>query len=459
MKKQLIERDSLIETMEKIFDPIPVPIILVDRYMRIQLINRAFARYLGYKKNQMVGKNVMDMDQNTRWPEVFKSKKAEIAWKHTFQNGKTAIVHRIPVLDTNNEIDYGFGMVLFETVDEMKEIIAKNRLLESKVKLYEEQLSKIGLAKYQWDHIIGENPAVIKIKKEAKKAAGTISNILLTGESGTGKELFAHAIHHESNRSQGPFIKVNCAAIPAQLLESEFFGYEKGAFTGALDKGKKGKFELADNGTIFLDEIGDMSLDVQAKLLRVIQEREFERIGGDKTIRVDVRVIAATNKDLQDMYKSSRFRQDLFFRLNVVSLNIPPLRERMSDIPLLTRGLMDKLSAKLDKSLIPVTPEALDVLRSYHWPGNIRELENILERAMILNEKGEITPEYLSVPVQSDSDQGIDAVGKLKIIMDAAEKKAVMNSLEQANHNRSEAARILGISRSNLYDRLKKFNI
>lgn len=459
MTNQSIERNTLIETMEKIFDPIPIPIILVDKKMRIQLINKAFTRYLGYEKKQMLGKSVKELDENTRWPAVFKSKKAEIAWKHTFENGKTAIVHRIPVLNDQNEIAYGFGMILFETIENMKDIIEKNRLLESKVKLYEEQLLKIGITKYQWDNIIGESDAILKTKKDALKASKTISNILLTGESGTGKELFAHAIHHESRRSLHPFIKVNCAAIPEQLLESEFFGYERGAFTGARRKGKKGKFELADRGSIFLDEIGDMSLDIQAKLLRVLQEKEFERIGGDETITVDVRLIAATNKNLHQMCKTGKFRQDLFFRLNVVSLEIPPLRERMGDIEVLTAELIDKLSAKLDRSKIPITSEALECLKRYHWPGNIRELENVLERAMILTEKRKITPEYLSIPVQGFSHQEAQLVGQLKSIVETAEKGAIINCLDKVNQNRSKAARILGISRSNLYDRLKKFNL
>ena len=445
--------------MEKIFDPIPIPIILVDGQMKIRLINRAFAEFLNFNKKEIIGKSALEIDKNTRWPAVFKSKQAEIAWKHTFVNGKTAIVHRIPVLDEDHRVAYGFGMVLFETIENMKEIIKKNRLLESKIKQYEKVLSQINAAKYTWNHISGQSRAIQETVKMAKKAALTVSNVLLTGESGTGKELFAHAIHHGSDRKSGPFVKINCAAIPAQLIESELFGYEGGAFTGAREKGKKGKFELADGGSIFLDEIGDLPLDMQAKLLRVLQEKEFERISGNQTIQVDCRVIAATNKNLKKMCGAGQFRSDLYFRLNVMSIQVPSLRERMEDLKLLIDVLLEKLTGKLDRKKILVSHGALSALERYHWPGNIRELENMLERAMILADQDLIDPVHLALPQVVSDKSFFPSSRSLKNTVETAEKNAITVCLKQANGNRSETARILGISRSVLYERLKKYNL
>ncbi len=459
VKTRWIQRTDLIRTMEKIFDPIPIPIILVDGEMKVQLINRAFARFLNFDKKDMLGKNALEIDRNTRWPAVFKNKQAEIAWKHTFVNGKTAIVHRIPVLDEAGNVAYGFGMVLFETVENMKEIIQTNRLLESKIRQYEKVLSRMNAAKYTWDHIYGQSPAFLETVKMAQKASQTVTHVLLTGESGTGKELFAHAIHHSSQRQAGPFIKVNCAAIPAQLIESELFGYEGGAFTGAREKGKQGKFEIADGGSIFLDEIGDLPLDMQAKLLRVLQEKEIERISSSQTIQVDCRVIAATNRNLKKMCSNGQFRSDLYFRLNVMSIQIPSLRERMEDLKGLVDVLLGKLSLKLDRKKSTVSHAALSALENYHWPGNVRELENMLERAMILADQDIIEPVHLALPQIVSETPADGSVRSLKTAVETAEKNAIRVCLNQVNGNRSEAARILGISRSALYDRIKKYNI
>jgi transcriptional regulator with PAS, ATPase and Fis domain len=459
LKTEWIQRTDLIRTMEKIFDPIPIPIILVDDKMKVQMINNAFAEFLEKKKEDMIGRSAVEIDKNTRWPEVFKTKAAEIAWKHTFVNKKTAIVHRIPVLDEADNVAYGFGMVLFETVENMKEIIQKNKLLETKLKHYEKVLFQINTAKYTWDHICGQSLAIRHTIRMAKKASQTISNVLLTGESGSGKELFAHAIHNGSKRQANPFIKINCAAIPAQLIEAELFGYEEGAFTGARKSGRKGRFELADKGSIFLDEIGDLPLDMQSKLLRVLQEKEFERIGGSRTIRVDVRVIAATNRKLKEMCRTGQFRSDLYFRLNVMSIQIPSLKERMEDLPLLIEVLLDKLARKLDRKKIPISTDALALLGEYHWPGNIRELENMLERAMILADREIITPGLLALPQVICETSFGHSPPALKAIVKTAEKNAIAQCLEQVNGNRSQAAKLLGISRSGLYDRMKKFDL
>jgi DNA-binding NtrC family response regulator len=249
---------------------------------------------------------------------------------------------------------------------------------------------------YKFDRIIGANGALQRALKIVRKVARSNSTILIRGETGTGKELIAAAVHHNSDRAQRAFVKVNCAALHENLLESELFGHEKGAFTSA-DQQRAGRFEQADGGTLFLDEIGDMSPSTQAKVLRVLQEHEFERLGSSKTLKVDVRVLTATHRDLPAMVRAGTFRQDLFYRLNVVSIELPPLRERREDIPMLASSFVRRLSGDLKKHVDGVSPEALEVLRKHDWPGNIRELQNVLERAVLLSEGTTIQPDDIIV--------------------------------------------------------------
>jgi transcriptional regulator with PAS, ATPase and Fis domain len=278
------------------------------------------------------------------------------------------------------------------------------------------------------------------------------SNVLISGESGTGKELFAHSIHNASLRRKEPFIKVNCSAIPAELAESELFGYEDGAFTGARRQGKPGKFELADGGTIFLDEIGDMPLLLQGKLLRVIQEKEVERVGGVKTRKVDARIIAATNRDLKRLVGEGTFREDLYFRINVIEFKIPPLRERKQDIQVLADHFIKKYNDRFTKRVKGITDEAVEALVRYDWPGNIRELENIIERMMNYIESGWIdlkdVPEEIRSPVM-ESTRTAQSLALADI-----EQEAIRAALDEARGNKSKAARLLGISRSKLYEKL-----
>ncbi len=452
--------EYFISTMEKIFDPIPVPIILIDKDTRIVMINQAFADYLGYSKEKLYGKKVNEVDKNTRFPYVFKTKKAEIAWKHTFKNGHTAIVHRIPVLDKEQEIMYGFGIILFEDLGQFRNIIEKNKLLETELQHFKDQLREIRGAKYSWDTIVGNSEKIQEAKYMAKKAAQTNSNVLLLGESGTGKELFAHAIHNGSGRSYFPFVKVNCAAIPSELLESELFGYEGGAFTGARKQGKIGKFELASGGSIFLDEIGDMPMNMQAKLLRVLQEKEIERIGSNKTQKVDIRVIAATNKDLRKMVDEKKFREDLFYRLNVMTIEIPPLRERYGDIKSLANLLLKKISNQLGKYVCKIDKRTMEYLESHTWPGNVRELENVLERAINLADSDTILPVYLPSYLTQTNKAIINGpIKSLKYIIEDVEKEAIIRSLEYTKGNKLKSAKILGISRSSLYTKIEKYGI
>ncbi len=312
--------------------------------------------------------------------------------------------------------------------------------------------------------IIGSSPGVVAARNMARRAARGDSNVLLLGETGTGKEVFARAIHEASRRARAPFVAVNCAAVPETLMESEFFGYDDGAFTGALKKGKPGKFELASGGTIFLDEVGDMPLALQAKVLRAIQERTIERLGGTREIQVDVRVIAATNKDLKQMVAEKKFREDLYYRLDVIGIAIPPLRDRAQDIPDLVAHFLQRLNRVCLTSVTAVHPAVMEAFMKYPWPGNLRELENILERALNLADGNEIQLEHMPAHVWSTAAPGAPAAagfgdGGLDESLAVHERTLLLAALRATGNNRSRAARMLNISRSGLYKKLRKYGV
>ncbi len=315
-----------------------------------------------------------------------------------------------------------------------------------------------------WGSIVGKSKAMEKVFSMMKRVADTPTTVLVSGESGTGKELIARGLHHASSRNSRPFVSINCAAIPETLLESELFGYEKGAFTGAAGL-KRGKFEFADGGTLFLDEVGEMSLRLQVKLLRVLQEQEFQRVGGNRDIRVDVRIVAATNKDLREQVEKGRFRQDLFFRLNVVHIQAPPLRERRDDIPFLVAHFVDRFVSKLGRTVRSVEPEVIQAFYRYYWPGNVRELENVIERAVVLSKGGTITPEDLPPEIREspEIERGLDTLISwekgLSDTLDAIEERMIRQALIRADNVQTQAAKILGVSRSNLQYKMKKYGL
>ncbi|SPD75724.1 Acetoacetate metabolism regulatory protein AtoC [uncultured Desulfobacterium sp.] len=324
---------------------------------------------------------------------------------------------------------------------EHKELVMENLLLRKKLE-----------EKYQFDEIIGKSDAMQEIFDLIGRVAPTDSTVLITGESGTGKELVAQAIHGNSSRCYMPFVAVSCGALPDSLLESELFGYEKGAFTGA-DHAKRGRFEMADKGTIFLDEIGDISLKTQVDLLRVLQQKEFARLGGEATIKVDVRVIAATNRDLLKAIRENRFREDLYYRLNVISIHIPPLRERKEDIPLLVKAFIRKYCLEMNRETSKIAPSALNLLMDYDWPGNVRELENIIERALVIGRGQEILPDDLPFSHQKPAPRAFP--DSLKLM----EKMHILNILNDCDWNISRAARKLDIDRQTLYNKIEKYEI
>ncbi|MFU2157637.1 MULTISPECIES: sigma-54-dependent transcriptional regulator [unclassified Caldisericum] len=322
-----------------------------------------------------------------------------------------------------------------------------------------------GENRYEADEIIGNSPKMQEVFKEIGKVAESDATVLIRGESGTGKELVAKAIHHHSTRKNKPFVVVNCAAIPESLLESELFGHEKGAFTDAYTK-RIGKFEQANEGTIFLDEIGDMSLNLQAKLLRVLQEKTFNRVGGNETIITTARVLAATNRNLEKLVESGEFREDLFYRLNVVTIWLPPLRERKEDIPLLVNYFVSKYSEKYKKNVRGVSKEVLELFMDYNWPGNVRELENAIARGVIVTSAPlillEDLPQTLQNKIKSEEYNKTEVEEEnlnLPKLIEKIEKEAIIKALEKAQGNKTKAAQILGISRKSLFNKLRYYNL
>ncbi len=334
-----------------------------------------------------------------------------------------------------------------ELITVIREAVSKYKLIVENISL-KSQLKE----RYSYKKIIGKSNVMQDIYTLIDTVAKSDSNILIIGESGTGKELFARAIHLESLRANGQFVPIDCTALSEQLLESELFGFEKGAFTGAYER-KKGRIELANGGTVFLDEIGELPLGIQKKFLRFLQEREFTRVGGNVRLKVDVRIISATNRHLEDDVKKSLFREDLFYRLNVVRINIPPLRERKDDIQLLSGHFLEKFNKRNNKSISEIDDEVMSVFMDYDWPGNVRELENIIERAVVLCQTDIITPKYLPKAIRDMYLPQTQKSGDLNLV--ETEKSLLLRSLEKTSWNQTQAAMILGISRKQLRTKMK----
>lgn len=450
---EAIKAEFLLKTIIEATDD---AIVYIDKEGCIELLSRSYAEFLGVNKEEAIGKHVREIIENTRMDIVLQTGKSEIAEVQEI-NGRKMIATRIPIL-LKGEVVGAVGKVLFKDVDELNSLYKKINKIEKELNLYKDEFKKANKAKYALDSIVSESKVMDDLKRFTQRISNTNSNVLILGESGTGKELFAHAIHNNSKRIHSPFIKVNCGAIPNELLESELFGYEEGSFTGAKKGGKIGKFKAADGGTIFLDEIGDLPMNMQVKLLRVLQDKEIERIGSNFSEKIDVRIIAATNKDLEEMVSEGMFRLDLYYRLNVVSIKIPPLRERKDDITILTRHLVGKICRQEDIIVDKVSDNTLEYLKRYNWPGNVRELENIFERAInFLENETIIKPEHL--PRRITGIIGETQMNNLKTILEEVEKQAIIDSLIISNGNKTVAANTLDISRTSLYDKITKYEI
>lgn len=455
---QLENTRNKLEGLENIFEHAYDGVMVVDQKGIITRITQAYCRFLNVKQEEAIGKHCTEVLPNSRMHIVAQTGVAEIGEPMSIQ-GKEALVMRIPLRE-NGVLVGAVGKVMFRDVQELRTLTEKLDALENKIKFYEKELQQYQKHRYTFNTIMGSSPAILRAKALAEKAASGKSTVLLLGESGTGKELFAHAIHGASSRHNNAFVRVNCGAIPAELLESELFGYEEGAFTGAKKGGKIGKFEAANGGTIFLDEIGDLPLAMQAKVLRVLQEKEVERVGSNQIQRLDIRVIAATHRDLEKMVASGEFRRDLYYRLNVFTINIPPLREREGDIPFLSHYLLGRIEREMGSTSRVLDKRVEELFNLYSWPGNVRELQNALERASNVAEGHRIFIRDLPLYLQDlEGGQQLKALQPLAQEVAEAERSAILKALELTSGNKAKAAEILGIHRTNLYRKMEKYEL
>ncbi|WP_315116988.1 sigma 54-interacting transcriptional regulator [uncultured Clostridium sp.] len=463
-------KNLFVSTISLIFNQMPIPINFVDSDCNEIFMNKAFLNYLGLELEDVIGKHITEIDPFVRLPIVVKTGRAEIGQKHRFKDGREVIVHRLPIF-YGQKIIGGIGIILIDDLNYLYDLAMESNLINKLNPHKKSRAVDVYKAKYTFEDIFTQSSEGNSCKLRAEKYAKTDFTVLITGESGTGKELFAHSIHNHSNRKEGPFVSINCASIPKTLIESELFGYEEGSFTGANKSGRVGKFEIANGGTIFLDEIGDLPLDMQAKLLRVLQENEIQKIGSNKIINVDVRVIAATNCNIMEMVKDGKFRSDLFYRLNVLNLNIPPLRERKEDIKLLIEHFNTELyqdfniCKKFNKNVI-------EVFLLHKWPGNIRELKNVVTSSVVnaLDDIVEIKniPQYIMDDLDFQESNSEEVPENIKISIDnnsltdavyKTEEKLIIETLKSCNFNKTEAAKKLGISRMSLYRKLKNIQL
>jgi PAS domain S-box-containing protein len=456
--KEVHDLQKKIEFYEAILDNIYNGVMITDPDGKIIFFSKTYGKFLGIDPKETIGKHCTEVIENTRMHIVAKTGIPEIDQPHRIK-GQDMVVQRIPII-IDGKVIAVYGQVMFKNVRDVHTLSRKLNVLESKVEFYEKELENLRSSKYTINHIVGKSPKMVELKNLALKAAKTNAPVLLIGESGTGKELFAHAIHYASDRRSYPFIRVNCAAIPKDLLEAELFGYEPGAFTGAGSKAKPGKFELAHQGTIFLDEISDLPLEMQPKLLRVLEEKEVERLGGTRPLKCDFRLIAATHENLEKCVEAEKFRKDLYYRINVIPIQIPPLRERKEDIPLIAEHIVEVLSKDLGTHIKGISQEVIKIFMNYDWPGNVRELSNILERAIYTTEGNVIEVRHLPYFLQS-MQEGLNKSQStlLKKLREEVEKEALLHVIRISKDNKKKAAELLGIHRTGLYKKMKKLNI
>ena len=448
----LISENQMIAMLDTPYEGI----LGINKENKIFFINQFFLDLFQRELKDMIGKDIRDFVPKCRLPETIVKGYSE--WGETLIiNNKEILVGRFPIKNNNIVI----GAVLKTIFPDM--IVGKS-ITEKLANPIKNQGRTVPLHLHTCMDLVGETPAMLYVKKMARRASRTNSTLLIYGESGTGKEVVAQAIHTRSVRRDAPFISINCGAIPTTLIESELFGYVAGAFTGAGKCGNAGKFELANGGTILLDEIGDMPLDMQVKLLRVLQEKEVWRIGAHSPVALDVRVIASTNQDLKAMIQSGKFREDLYYRLNILMINTPPLRECQADLPDLIRFLLYRINQKIGTSAKGISESSMEIAMNYDWPGNVRELENLLEQAVNWSDSELVElnkipqPPWILSKANATIAPATDEIKKLSAL-ETNERELIIDILKQVDGNRVQAAKKLGIARSVLYRKLKKFQI
>jgi transcriptional regulator with PAS, ATPase and Fis domain len=461
-----IIRARAMETLFERLESLCEGAIAIDRAGRVVYVNEKYLPALGLSQaSEAIGRPIEEIIPNSLMRRVAET--GEPILLDIMELGREQlVVTRMPIEDEHKNIIGAIGFVLYDHLDSLKPLIARMGQLESDLRLAKRQLSRARTARFTFNDYVGETLGIARAKELAGRAARQSVTVLLTGETGTGKELLAQAIHNASARADKPFVSINVAAIPDTLIESEFFGTAPGAYTGADRKGRDGKFRTADGGTLFLDEIGEMPLQLQVKLLRVLQEREIEPVGSDKVSKVDVRVIAATNVDLQKRVNDSAFRADLYYRLNVLSIDLPPLRDCAGDLHEICARLLEDIALSGDYVNARITPSGLAALARYDWPGNVRELRNILERALILSDSGRLTGDDFARILPFGSETKTTASAKpAGSVMPYAQAEAAFErqtleaALQAADGQISEAAKMLRISRATFYKKLAKFGL
>lgn len=435
-------------------------LILIDAEGVVRFVSESNESIQKGAVDGAVGQHISQVNPDSNLLRIVETGKAEIG-RSLVLNARERIVARIPLVKAGRVVGAA-GKLLLSSPQKLKELYQRIERLEKQLDYYKSELKQSHGARYTFDHIIGRSPRLGEALALARKAAENDSSVIISGESGTGKEMFAHAIHEAGQRSAGHFIRINCGAIPAELFEAELFGYEPGAFTGARHRGAVGKIELAHNGTLFLDEISEMPPRMQVKLLRVLQDKVVERIGGGKPRQINFRLISATNQDLESMIRQGTFRLDLYYRLNVMTIKLPPLRTMPEDIPLLFHSALRSLGEQNHRPVATVASDAMAALSTYLWPGNVRELRNVAERALIVCDQDRVTLKDL--PTIFRGDDGLrgatpSALKPLRVIVEEAEHRAIENALRQAKDNKAKAAELLGIHRTGLYQKMNKYRM
>ena len=448
-----IAKKSLFEGLDRMCEGA----IIVDREARIVWLSDKYAARLKLASaGEAVGKVVEDVIPNSLMREVVRT--GEPIMLDIMQFGdESFVVMRVPIKDERGRVIGAVGYMLFDRLQHLQPLVAKFARLETELADTQKTLAEERRVKYTFSNFIGASPAAMEAKRQARRAAQVDTTVLLLGETGTGKEVLAQAIHAASPRAHGPFIGVNVAAIPDSLLEAEFFGASPSAYTGADRRGRDGKFVLANGGTLFLDEVGDMPMATQAKLLRVLQEKEVEPLGSNRVSKVDVRVIAASSVDLRQMVSMGRFRSDLYYRLSVLPIELPPLRDRIADLESLTDHILEDIARRSGRPQRELTPTALAVLSSYSWPGNIRELRNVLEQVTLNSDNPRLSAEEFTLVlprVHAATRLGDRPTLKLADVVADAERSAIRSALAAAEGKKILAAELLGISRATLYQKL-----
>ena len=462
--------NSIHEVTREAFDALYFQ-ILIDKNGKVLYINEKYAEFFGLPKQEIIGKQVEEIIPNTRLYETLESGIPAFDEVFQYENGQQVVYSKVPIKNSYGEIQGLVTASSFNALRQIDELHNKIDELEESNMLLTKKLYGLDSAPAVFDAIVGHSPVINNLKKTLSKVCNSTMPILLTGESGTGKEVFATAIHNASYRKDKPFVKVNCAAIPKDLVESELFGYETGTFSGAIKGGKAGKFELANHGTILLDEVEELPLEAQSKLLRVLQEYEVERIGSVTPIPLDIHLICCSNQDLYQMVIDKKFREDLLYRINVMELEIAPLRERKEDIPDLCDSIIREINAKYKLKLKGISSDAISLLSEYDWPGNVRELAHVIERASVLCEKKKLSIEdfdfFRDMQARSLAHQQkyLNTQRRIENKQNFFDEKAehekhiIIDALEKAAGNKTKAAKSLGISRSLLYAKLNKYDI